>query len=70
MGSLTSGLKSQILDRVDRGAVGAVWTPGDFLDIAGREQHDKTLQRLVKRSNLRCIDRGLYDKLRINSLTQ
>jgi hypothetical protein len=70
MDSLTSGLKSQILDRVDRGAVGAVWTPSDFLDIAGRDAVDKTLQRLVKWGNLRRIDRGLYDKPRFNSLTQ
>jgi Family of unknown function (DUF6088) len=70
MDSLPSGLKSQILDRVDRGAVGAVWTPSDFLDIAGRDAVDKTLQRLVKWGNLRRIDRGLYDKPRFNSLTQ
>jgi hypothetical protein len=48
MDSLTSGLKSQILDRVDRGAVGAVWTPSDLLHIAGRDAFDKTLEHLVK----------------------
>ena len=70
MNSLPSGLKSQSLDRVDRGPVGAVWTPSDFLDIAGRDAVDKTLQRLVKWGNLRRIDRGLYDKPRFNSVTQ
>jgi Family of unknown function (DUF6088) len=70
MDSLTSGLKSQILDRVDREAVGAVWTPSDFLDIVGRDAIDKTLEHLVKWGNLRRIDRGLYDKPRFNSLTQ
>jgi hypothetical protein len=70
MSSLTSGLKSQILDRVDRGTVGAVWTPSDFLDIAGRYAVDMTLQRLVKWGNLRRIDRGLCDKPRFNSLTK
>ena len=70
MDSLTSGLKLQILDRIDRGPVGAVWTPSDFLDIAGRDAVEKTLQRLVKGSNLRRIDRGLYVKPRFTSLTQ
>ncbi len=64
------GLKSQILDRVDCGEPGAVWTPSDFLDLAGRDAVDKTLQRLVKYGSLRRIDRGLYDKPRYNSLTQ
>jgi Family of unknown function (DUF6088) len=70
MDSLSSELKLQILDRVDRGTAGAVWTPSDFLDIAGRGAVDKTLQRLVKWGNLRRIDRGLSDKPRFNSLTQ
>jgi hypothetical protein len=43
MDNLTSGLKSQILDRLDRGAAGSVWTPSDFLDIARRDAVDKTL---------------------------
>ena len=70
MDSLPSGLKSQILNHVDRGALGAVCTPSDFLDIAGRDAVDKTLQRLVKWGNLRRIDRGLYDKPQFNNLTQ
>lgn len=70
MDSLPSRLKAQILDRVDRGAVSAVWTPSDFLDLAGRDAVDKTLQRLVKWGDLRRVDRGLYDKPRFNSLTQ
>ena len=64
------GLKLQILDRVDRGVPGAVWTPSDFLDFTNRDAVDKTLQRLVKWSSLRRIDRGLYDKPRYNGLTQ
>lgn len=62
-------LKSQILDRVAGGAKNAVWTPPDFLDLAGRDAVDKTLQRLVKASDLRRIDRGLYDRPAFNSLT-
>lgn len=70
MDHVPSGLKAQILDRIDRGAPNAVWTPSDFLDLAGRDAVDKTLQRLVKWSELRRIDRGLYDKPQFNSLTR
>ena len=70
MDALSPGLKSQILDRIDRGMPGAVWTPSDFLDLANRDAVDKTLQRLVKWGSLRRIDRGLYDKPRYNGLTQ
>lgn len=59
-----------MLDRIDRGVQGTVWTPGDFLDLARRDAVDKTLQRLVKGGDLRRIDRGLYDKPRFNSLTR
>jgi hypothetical protein len=47
----------------------AVWTPVDFLDLARRAAVDKTLQRLVHAGKLRRIDRGLYDRPRINPLT-
>ena len=63
-------IKAQILDRITKGAHGAVWTPADFLDLAGRDAVDKTLQRLVRSGDLRRIDRGLYDKPRFNNLTQ
>ena len=63
-------LKAQILDRIDRGGPSAVRTPSDFLDLAGRDAIDKTLQRLVKCGDLRRIDRGLYDKPQFNSLTR
>ena len=69
MGEISSGLKTQILDRVSRSPANTVWTPADFLDLAGRDAVDKTLQRLVKGGDLRRIDRGLYDKPQFNSLT-
>jgi len=47
----------------------AVWTPNDFLDLASRSAVDKTLQRLVLASDIRRIDRGLYDLPRVNQLT-
>ena len=69
MDQLASGLKAQILDRVSRSPANMVWTPADFLDLAGRDAVDKTLQRLVKGGELRRIDRGLYDKPQFNNLT-
>jgi hypothetical protein len=63
-------LKALVNARMDEANPRAVWTPGDFLDLGGREAVDKTLQRLVKASALRRIDRGLYDRPVFNSLTQ
>lgn len=70
MDGVTPKLKTQILERIDQGAPSGVWTPSDFLDLAGRDAVDKTLQRLVKWGDLRRIDRGLYDKPQFNSLTR
>ena len=57
----TTDLRSQILSRAAEDP-SAVWTPGDFADIAGRAAIDKTLQRLATNGELRRIDRGLYDR--------
>jgi hypothetical protein len=62
-------LKPQIIDRVSNGA-GTVWTPVDFLDLAARAAVDKALQRLTTNNDLRRLDRGLYDKPKLNSLTK
>ena len=62
-------LKSLILDRIDKD-VEQVWTPVDFLDLGSSEAIKKTLQRLVNSGILRRIDRGLYDKPRMNALTR
>lgn len=70
MDTQASPLKSRILSRIANEADNAVWTPSDFLDLASRDAVDKTLQRLVKAEELRRIDRGLYDRPRINSLTK
>ena len=69
MNTPASTLKSQVLGRIAQGARNTVWTPSDFLDLAGRDAVDKTLQRLVKAGALRRIDRGLYDRPGFNSLT-
>lgn len=43
--------------------------PADFVDVGGRAAVDKTLQRLVATGDLRRIDRGLYDRPRLNTIT-
>ena len=40
---------------------GCVFTPSDFLDMAGRSAVDQALSRLAKRGQLRRLARGLYD---------
>jgi Family of unknown function (DUF6088) len=49
---------------------GQVWVPADFSSLGSRDVIDKTLQRMVARGVLRRIDRGLYDRPAINSLTK
>ncbi len=62
-------LKSEVLDRMRRDRSVQVWTPNDFLDLGARSGVDKALQRLALSSDIRRIDRGLYDVPRVNSLT-
>lgn len=63
-GDLRSRLLVRIQSEPDR-----VWTPSDFVDLAGRASVDKTLQRLADAGDIRRIDRGLYDRPRKNRLT-
>ena len=63
-------LKGAVLARISDANDSAVWTPADFLNLAGRDAVDKTLQRLAKAGTLRRIERGLYDKPSYNTLTQ
>lgn len=63
------GLKIQILEKLHSKLEPFVWTAIDFIDLGSREAVDKVLQRLVKANELRRIDRGLYDKPKINNLT-
>lgn len=65
-----SNLKAAILACIESGAQQGVWTPRDFLDLGARDAVDKTLQRLKSAGKLRRVDRGLYDKPSLNSLTQ
>ncbi|MEH3117055.1 MAG: DUF6088 family protein [Methylorubrum populi] len=61
-------LRSRLLARIAE-QPGDVWTPSDFADLASRDAIDKALQRLTAAGELRRIDRGLYDRPGINSLT-
>ena len=63
-----TGLRSRLLGRI-AASPDEVWVPGDFADLANRPSIDKTLQRLVASGDLRRIDRGLYDRPRMNDLT-
>ena len=63
-GDLRSRLLARIQSESDR-----VWTPSDFVDLAGRASVDKTLQRLADAGDIRRIDRGFYDRPRKNRLT-
>ena len=66
----TQNLKDAISRRTGARMPFGVWTPTDFLDLGSREAVDKTLQRLARTGELRRIDRGLYDKPALNSLTK
>jgi hypothetical protein len=61
-------LKELVLKRINQGP-SKVWMPIDFCDLGNRSVIDKTLQRLTHRHELRRIDRGFYDKPKINTLT-
>ncbi|CAM5507181.1 hypothetical protein AFAE65S_03865 [Alcaligenes phenolicus] len=62
-------LKAQILAHIAAAAPVQVWTPTDFSHLGSRSAMDKALQRLVATGELRRIDRGLYDRPKVNSLT-
>lgn len=63
-------LKDAIIQRTEEKNPFAAWTPSDFIDLGSRDAVDKALQRLARTGELRRIDRGLYDKPVLNSLTK
>lgn len=65
-----SGLKSQVATQITAAAPGHVWVPSDFAHLGSRDAIDKTLQRMVQAGDLRRIDRGIYDRPSVNSLTK
>lgn len=65
-----SDLKSAVVSLVKADGASHVWVPTDFAAFGSRDAVDKTLQRLVRDGELRRINRGLYDRPAINSLTK
>jgi hypothetical protein len=66
-----SELKNQISSLVATAASpGYVWVPNDFAALGSRDAIDKSLQRMVQTGDLRRIERGLYDRPSVNSLTK
>lgn len=65
-----SALKSHISALIEAAEPGYVWVPSDFAQLGSRDAIDKALQRMVQAGALRRIDRGLYDRPKVNSLTK
>ncbi len=65
-----SDVKNQISRLIGTAGPSHVWVPADFASLGSRDVVDKTLQRMVAHGALRRIDRGLYDRPAINSLTK
>lgn len=65
-----SHTSDHIAAMIDAASPGQVWVPADFAHLANRDAIDKALQRMADGGKLRRIDRGLYDRPKINSLTQ
>jgi Family of unknown function (DUF6088) len=64
-----SGIKTRIYRRISTKPHGTIWGIGDFTDLGSPDAVGKALQRLAAAGRLRRIDRGLYDRPRINTLT-
>jgi hypothetical protein len=65
-----SNLKSRLTALIEAAEPRQVWVPTDFSHLGNRDAIDKTLQRMVQTNELRRIDRGLYDRPRLNTLTK
>jgi len=61
MRTQVTSVPDRILKRVRARGRGGVFTPSDFLDVAGRSAIDQALSRLTKSGQLRRLARGLYD---------
>jgi len=56
-----TSVPDRIMKRARSRGRGGVFTPSDFLDVAGRSAIDQALSRLTKSGQLRRLARGLYD---------
>lgn len=63
-------VKEKITAVIDAAGPGNVWVPADFARAGSRDAVDKAMQRLVAAGYLRRIDRGLYDRPKVNALTR
>jgi hypothetical protein len=61
MKATVTSVPDRIMKRARATGRGGVFTPSDFLDVAGRAAVDQALSRLVKNGKLRRLARGLYD---------
>lgn len=61
MNTMVTSAPDRIVKRARNNGRGSVFTPSDFLDLAGRAAVDQALSRLVKTGTLRRLARGLYD---------
>ena len=61
MKATITSVPDRIMRRARSAGRGGVFTPRDFLDVAGRAAVDQALSRLVKNGKLRRLARGLYD---------
>jgi hypothetical protein len=61
METIAISVPDRIMQRARTRGRGGVFTPSDFLDVAGRAAVDQGLSRLVKAGKLRRLARGLYD---------
>jgi hypothetical protein len=61
MKAQVTSVSDRIMKRARARGRGGVFTPSDFLDIAGRSAIDQALSRLAKSGQLRRLARGLYD---------
>ncbi len=61
MKTQTSSVPDRVMKRARSRGRGSVFTPSDFLNVAGRASVDQALSRLVKSGKLRRLAQGLYD---------
>lgn len=60
------GVSGRITQRIQEAGRGSVWTPRDFLDLGARSAVGQALRRLVQRSMLQRLDRGVYSYPRVD----
>src|SRR5882757_5389794 len=61
MNTQLASVPDRVMSRARASGRGSVFTPTDFLNIAGRASVDQALSRLAKSGKLRRLAQGLYD---------